>query len=151
LPLAKAQGTTPVADEDYVEGVGEDMPFEDGAFGELETYWPINSKVAAGDVVFIYVAAPYKQIRFVCDVLDVGLAETDILERIRLFFKGTPDAKKLSRLFMKLKPTEEFSLDKDALLGLPFLKQHALNGMLMGARKLENNFPLLTYIKGVME
>jgi hypothetical protein len=122
-----------------------------GAFGELETYWPINSKVAAGDVVFIYLAAPYKQIRFVCDVLDVGLAETDILEKVCLFFKGTPDAKKLSRLFMKLKPTEEFSLDKDALLGLPFLKQHALNGMLMGSRKLENNFPLLTYIKGVME
>ena len=65
MPLAKAQGTTPCADEDYVEGVGEDMPFEDGVFGELETYWPINSKVAAGDVVFIYLAAPYKQIKFV--------------------------------------------------------------------------------------
>ena len=52
---------------------------------------------------------------------------------------------------MKLKSTEEFPLDKGSLLGLPFLKQHGLNGMLMGSRKLENNFPLLTYIKGVME
>ena len=32
LPLAKARETAPVADEDYVEGVGEDMPFEDGTF-----------------------------------------------------------------------------------------------------------------------
>jgi hypothetical protein len=122
-----------------------------GAFGAPETYWPISSKVAAGDVVFIYLAAPHKQIGFVCDILDVGLAEADIIEKVRPFFKGTPDSKKTSKLFMKLKPTEEISLDKGSLLGLSFLKQNGLNGMLMGPRKLENNVSLLTYIKGVME
>jgi ubiquinone/menaquinone biosynthesis C-methylase UbiE len=32
LPLAKAKGTAPASDEDYVEGVGEDMPFDDSTF-----------------------------------------------------------------------------------------------------------------------
>ena len=58
------------------------------AFKQIETYSPVNSKVSVGDTVYIYLAAPYKQIGFVCDVLDVGLDQDSILKHIRPFFKN---------------------------------------------------------------
>jgi len=73
-----------------------------GAFNEVETYWPVNTKVSVGDVVYIYLAAPYKQIGFVCDVVDVGLDQDSILESIRPFFKNKLDNKKQPKSFMKL-------------------------------------------------
>lgn len=118
-----------------------------GAFSATETYWPVNTKVSVNDVVFIYLAAPYKQIGFVCDVVEVGLEQASILENIRPFFKSKFDNKKPSKLFMKLKTTTTIALRHDAQLGYQYLKQNGLNGMLMGPRKLENNPLLLGYIK----
>ena len=118
-----------------------------GAFSEIETYWPVNTKVSVGDVVYIYLAAPYKQIGFVCDVIDVGLDQDSILESIRPFFKNMFDDKKQSKLFMKLQTISIIPIDNEALLAYKHLKQNGLNGMLMGPRNLENNPALLDYIK----
>ena len=118
-----------------------------GAFSEIQTYWPVNTKVSVGDVVYIYLAAPYKQIGFVCDVIDVGLDQDSILESIRPFFKNMFDDKKQSKLFMKLQTISIIPIDNEALLAYKHLKQNGLNGMLMGPRNLENNPALLDYIK----
>ncbi len=58
------------------------------AFNSPEIYWPINSKVSVGDVIHIYLAIPYKQIGFVCEVKEVEIDLASILENIRPFFKG---------------------------------------------------------------
>ncbi len=118
-----------------------------GAFNEAETYWPVNTKVSIGDVVYIYLAAPYKQIAFVCDVVDIDLELDNIIEKIIPFFKGKIDNKKPSKLFMKLTTTSKISLEDQTILNYSNLKENGLNGMLMGARKLENNPPLLDYIQ----
>ncbi len=117
------------------------------AFNESETYWPVNAKVSVGDVVYIYLAAPYQQIGFVCDVEEIGLDQDSIIEAIRPFFKNKIDNKKPSKLFMKLITTSKISLENETLLTFSGLKENGLKGMLMGPRKLENNPLLLGYIK----
>lgn len=118
------------------------------AFNAPETYWPINSKVSTGDVIYIYLASPYKQIGFVCEVLEVKIELYSILENIRPFFKKESNNEKQNKLFMKLKASSVITLEDDSLLSYQYLKENGLNGMLMGPRKLENNPSLLKYIKG---
>ena len=118
------------------------------AFAETDTYWPSNAKLAVGDVAYIYLAAPYKQIGFVCDVAEVGLKQNSIMKYIRPFFKGEMDHKKPAKLFMKLKTRETVMLGGETPLDYKHLKQNGLNGMLMGPRKLENNPILLNHIQG---
>ncbi len=119
-----------------------------GAFENAETFWPVNSKVSVGDVICIYLAAPHKQIGYVCDVLDVGIEESKIIEQVRPYFKQEIDDGRPPKLFMKLKVSSTCPLDKESLLAYQHLKQNGLNGMLMGPRNLENNPTLLHYIKG---
>lgn len=118
-----------------------------GAFNEVQTYWPANTKVSVGDIVYIYLAAPYKQIAFACDVVDVGLDQDSIFEHIRPFFKNKLDNKKQPKSFMKLQTHASLPIDSETLLAYKHLKQKGLNGMLMGPRKLENNPTLLDYIQ----
>ena len=118
-----------------------------GAFREVETYWPINVKMSIADTIYIYLAAPYKQIGFVCEVLEIDIDPESIAETIRPFIKKAVSDKGQSKLFMKLNPISTISIDKDSFLGLEHLKLNGLTGMLMGARKLENNPKLLNYIK----
>ena len=118
-----------------------------GAFNEIETYWPVNTKVSVGDTVYIYLAAPYKQIAFACDVVDVGLDQDSIFEHIRPLLKNKLDHKKQPKSFMKLQTHASLPIDNEALLAYKHLKQNGLNGMLMGPRKLENNPTLLDYIQ----
>jgi hypothetical protein len=118
-----------------------------GAFRESETYWPLNSKVSAGDVIYMYLAAPYQQIAFACKALDVGLEESCVVENIRPFFKEKMRDPSVSKLFMKLHTTATLQMDGDSPLSYHYLKQNGLTGMLMGPRKLENNPTLLAYIK----
>ncbi len=117
------------------------------AFNASETYWPISSKVSSGDVIYIYLAVPYKQIGFVCDVKEIGLETSSILEKVRPFFKGKSGDGKKTKLFMKLKTSLAITLEGSSSLSYDCLKQNGLNGMLMGPRKLENNPTLLDYIK----
>jgi len=118
-----------------------------GAFNEVQTYWPANTKVSVGDIVYIYLAAPYKQIGFACEVLNVGLDQDSIFEHIRPFFKTKLDNKKQPKSFMKLQTHASLPIDSETLLAYKHLKQNGLNGMLMGPRKLENNPTLLDYIQ----
>ena len=117
------------------------------AFYEVNTYWPINVNVSIADTVYLYLAAPYKQIGFVCVVLEVDIDQESIFEKIRPFFKKEINDMGKSKLFMKVKTISTISIDKDSLLGIAHLKENGLTGMLMGARKLENNPKLLNYIK----
>jgi hypothetical protein len=117
------------------------------AFNENETYWPMNAKVLTGDVIYIYLAAPYQQIGFVCEVLDTGFELDNIIEKIQPFFKNEIGNKKPSKSFMKLQTILKIPIENEMLLAYKFLKQNGLNGMLMGPRKLENNLTLLDYIK----
>ena len=118
-----------------------------GALSESEAYWPVNTNVAIGDVVYIYLAVPYKQIAFVCEIIDIGFVLENILEEIRSFLKGEFDNKKPAKSFMKLRTTSIIPLKGQEQLGYSSLKENGLNGMLMGARKLENNPQLLEYIQ----
>ncbi|MBL4725786.1 MAG: hypothetical protein JKY83_03755 [Rhizobiaceae bacterium] len=117
------------------------------AFALSETYWPMNAKISAGDILYIYLAAPYKQIGFVCEVLETGFKLDKIIDEVRPFIKGEPDGDAPSKPFMKLKATQSFPLHENSLLSLQYLREHGLNGMLMGARKLENNPSLFEYIE----
>ena len=118
------------------------------AFKQAETYWPINSKVEPRDIVIIYLAAPHKQIGFICEVLEIGIDMNNIIEKLRPFFKSPPDDSKQAKQFMKLKSSTRCGLSDDSPLSYSHLKKNGLNGMLMGPRKLENNPSLLKYIKG---
>lgn len=118
-----------------------------GAFNAPGTYWPINSKISIEDVIYIYLAAPYKQIGFVCDVIEIDLEQNNILEYIGPFIKVENGDKKQTKLFMKLKTSSTIILDSNCKLSYDYLKLNGLNGMLMGPRKLENNLQLLEYIQ----
>jgi len=122
-----------------------------GAFAEEETFWPRSAKAEPGDTVFIYLAAPHKQIGFICDVLEVGFDMESVMDRVQPFLKGDGGGKKEPKAFMKLATRQTLELSSDSLLGYAHLKEQGLTGMLMGPRKLENNPDLLTYIQGVLK
>jgi 5-methylcytosine-specific restriction protein A len=117
------------------------------AFEAPETYWPINSKVSIGDVIYIYLASPYKQISYVCEVTAINFELASVIEKIRPFFKSDSSNGKPTKLFMNLKTNSVITLVDDSILSYEHLKQNGLNGMLMGPRKLENNLTLLNYIQ----
>ena len=121
-----------------------------GAMNEPETYWPMNSKVESGDLIFIYLAAPYKQIAYICEVLKTGLNENDIIKFVKPFFVTPVECDKKSKDFMKIKPVQTLPLSPDSLFALQSLKENGLKGMLMGPRKLDNCPPLLEYAKGAL-
>lgn len=115
------------------------------AFERSETYWPMNAKVATGDIVYIYLAAPYKQIGFRSKVLGIGYDLAEILDQVRPLIKGDVDHGSGSKPFMKLGAPCAVPIDPNAALSLNNLREHGLKGMLMGARKLDNNLPLLEF------
>ena len=115
------------------------------AFERPETYWPMNAKVATGDIVYIYLAAPYKQIGFRCEVLGIGYDLAEIIDQVRPLIKGDVDDGPGSKPFMKLGAPRAAPIDPKAALSLNNLREHGLKGMLMGARKLDNNPPLLDF------
>lgn len=121
-----------------------------GAFARAETYWPQNTKVAVGDTVYTYIAAPYKQIGFVSRIEAIDLPLEVIIDELKPFMKGDPDADKSEKPFMHLVKTDTVTLEEGSLLSYSFLKEHGLNGMLLGPRKLENSPELLKYIKGIL-
>ena len=118
-----------------------------GAFDAIETYWPVNAKVSVGDVIYIYLANPHKQIAFVCDVVEIDIALENVLDKILPFVKGEIDSKKPAKYFMKLTTASTIPLEGKEQLSFSSLKENGLNGMLMGARKLENNLQLLEHIQ----
>ncbi len=117
-----------------------------GAFSEPEACWPINSKVVVGDVVYLYLSAPYQQVGFACDVIAVGLGIDEIRDSVQPFFKKPTPSEVRDKQFMRLLPRLRIPLENNSPLAYSRLREHGLNGMLMGPRKLENNPVLLDYI-----
>ena len=116
-----------------------------GAFEQDETYWPMNMKAEQGDDIFIYLAAPYKQIGFFADIVAVDINFDLIAKEVAPFIKGEM-ADGQNKPFMSLKPKRKFPIEAHGNLALEQLKKNGLNGMLMGARKLDNNPALHNYI-----
>lgn len=121
------------------------------AFARDETYWPMNAKLSPGDTVYIYLAAPFKQIGFACDVLGTGYDLIDIRDQVIPFLKGDVGNGPNAKPFMKLGATRTMLINPESALSLGNLRKNGLNGMLMGARKLENNPMLFGYIKESFE
>jgi len=119
------------------------------AFAEDETFWPKSAKINSGDTVYIYLVAPYKQIGFVCKVMETGFELDDVYEQVSKFFKQPPKAGGKPKQFMKLRTLSGFDLVDHHALSLQNMRANGLSGMLMGARKLENNPQLLGYIHEV--
>ena len=118
------------------------------ALAEPQTYWPMSSKVAVGDVLYMYLAKPYQQLAYVCEVLEVGVELDSIIEQLKPFMKNLPAAS--NKPFMLIRPVSSITLQDESPLSYAALKQHGLNGMLMGPRKLENNIELLNFIQGAL-
>ena len=117
------------------------------AFEQPDTYWPMSSKVCEGDQVYIYLAAPHKQIAYLCDVIAVDIPADAVIDVCKPYFKGEPAPNKADKRFMQLKTQTRIPLATDSALSLAQLKPAGLNGMLMGPRNLNNNLPLLEYIQ----
>ncbi|MEP2472289.1 hypothetical protein, partial [Roseobacter sp.] len=121
------------------------------AFSCEETYWPMNAKIMAQDIIYIYLAAPYKQVGFRCEVLETGYDLATVLDHVNPFIKGDVDQGPNSKPFMKLSSTIVVPIEAEATLSLSKLRDNGLSGMLMGARKLENNPALFEYIGKAFE
>lgn len=120
-----------------------------GAFAAPQTYWPQNSKVAIGDLIYIYLAAPHKQIGYICTIEQINYEQDEIIDQIKPFFKDDGKGGKNGKKFMQLKTIKNLELKENAFTAYSLLKENGLTGMLMGPRNLNNNQPLLTYIEGV--
>ncbi len=118
-----------------------------GAFSQSSTYWPMKAKLKLGDIVYIYLSAPQKQVAFTCEVIKIDLPLETVFDSICEFSIGLIDKKKPTKPFAELSNIVSMQLDKQSFLGYQYLKENGLNGMLMGPRKLENNLPLLKYIQ----
>lgn len=118
-----------------------------GAFNQSSTYWPMKAKLKAGDILFIYLSAPQKQIAYTCKVTKIDLPLEVVFDSICEFAKDSIDKKKPTKPFAKLSNIVSLPIDEQSFLGYQYLKENGLNGMLMGPRKLENNPPLLKYIQ----
>lgn len=118
-----------------------------GALNEPVAYWPINSKVESGDIIYYYLAAPYKQIGYIGEVKSVGHSVDSVMDKVRPFFKQEPKGDAPDKLFMEVHVFRRMELTPDSAFGLSALRDNGLNGMLMGPRKLENNPSLLDYLK----
>ncbi len=119
------------------------------AFKENDAVWSINSKVDVGDNVYIYLALPYKKIGFVTEVMQTNLPDDLIRIRTSLYIKNADHKKPIDKTFMLLGNIKSFLENSDDALSLESLKSNGLKGILMGARKLDNNPELLKYIKDI--
>ncbi|MDH5544421.1 MAG: hypothetical protein OEZ43_02445 [Gammaproteobacteria bacterium] len=122
-----------------------------GAFSKKTVYWPAKTKVSKGDKIYIYLAAPHKQIAFIGEVTQVDITEESVIEDIKRFFKQLPKKKGEPTPFMKIGKIQRVDIEADSPLALSSLKTHGLRGMLMGPRNLENNQTLLNYFQEELE
>lgn len=116
------------------------------AFRTGESFWPVRNKVAVGDVFFLYLAAPYKQIAFECDITELGLAFADIIEHTSRFMTRPASADREHQEYMRLKVKQEIPLEKNSPLSYGWLKENGLRFSLMAPRKLDKYPELLGYV-----
>ena len=77
------------------------------AFSLDNTYWPISTNVEVGDLVYIYLSAPHKQIGYLCEVEEIGIDLPEIEDKIKPYFISSP-----SKCFMDLSISEFMACSK---------------------------------------
>lgn len=109
--------------------------------------WPMNSKVAVGDHVYIYLGAPYKQIGFECSVEAIDVSSLAIYDQARKYAKVKVE--KSDKSFMQLKTIQHYPLSQGGPMSFWAMREYGLKGSIMGPQCLENNEELLAYILGI--
>lgn len=117
------------------------------AFTQHETFWPMNAKISPGDIVYIYLAVPIKQIGFRCEVIETGYECDTIRDLLIPFIKGDVSQEPSQKPFMRLGGICTAPAESESVLSLSKLRENGLNGVLMGARKLDNNQVLFDHIR----
>ena len=116
-----------------------------GAFRKERTpIWPISSNVEKGDIVNIYVGAPYKQIICKCKVISIDSDGDDILAQDNRYLKV--EMKEIDKQFMRLNVVQNYPIIEDGPTSFLVLKENGLKGSIMGPQKLENNLQLKEYL-----
>ncbi len=117
------------------------------AFKKQNAVWPINTKIEVGDAVYIYLAAPYKRVGYICSVKETDIAREIIKEYSSPYIKNTGQDSSADKPFMLLGDIQTLLNNDNDALSLAKLKENGLKGMLMGARKLDNNPQLREYLR----
>lgn len=115
------------------------------AFHAEEIFWPISSKVAVDDTVYIYAGAPYKRILFATRVVAVGLPPEIAREFGKRFVRI--EGKAPNKMYMQLVLEQEFEPKALSPLSFSVMKENGLKGSIMGPQCLENNPELFAYIE----
>jgi hypothetical protein len=120
------------------------------AFEAGVKYRPVKTNVSVGDTLYIYLAAPYKQIVFECEVVRTDIDQDEVIaEMIPFIMCDITERKKMK--FIELGEITSFPVDEGSPLGYQALKDHGLRGRLMWPRNLDNTPGLLGYIKEVAD
>lgn len=130
------------------------------AFEQPTVAWPMNTRVALGDCLCMYLSAPLKRIAYVAQVVDIHLpADSERIRQLTQPYLITQSANtqpsgqqplpqtKATKPFMLLGNILSLKADQAENLSFQNLKEHGLRGALMGPRKLNNNPELLQYIE----
>ena len=115
------------------------------AFRAEEVFWPMSSKVAIGDTVFIYAGAPYKRILFQTKVVEIGLPPEVAMDFGKKFVRV--EGKAPNKPFMQLVLEQAFEPEALSPLSFALLRENGLKGSIMGPQCLDNNPELFAYIK----
>ena len=117
----------------------------EGAFNEYgEVVWHQDCNIKPGDIVYIYVTAPIKEIRCKCTVSD-----TDIPVDIGTDEGYTLDDAFCSRSHRRYMCLQLVKTYNNPFLGFQFLLYHGLNGTVRGQRRIPSN--LQKYIAEITE
>lgn len=120
------------------------------AFDAGVRFWPVSTKVAVGDILYIYLAEPYKQIAFECEVIRTDIELEEIFADVVPFIKcETPG--EMKKKFVEHRILRKIPLEPASPLGYQMLKEHGLKGRLMWPRNLDNTPELLSYITGFID
>lgn len=104
-------------------------------FGKID--WKQSANYSVGDRIFIYATKPLQQIKYICEVVDVGISR-DKATNDREFWVDPNDYSDLSdKKFSRLVLLKEFP-DNFEPLSFSALKDKGLEGNIQGVRRLEN-------------
>ncbi len=117
------------------------------AFDGDQVVWPMSTNVLVGDTVFIYLSSPYKKIGYITTVSSIDVDTKTVHHYTKQFIKTPSQSAIPKKSFMLLGSINCLMNQENSALSYESLKQHGLNGALLGPRKLENNPALLDYIK----
>lgn len=103
--------------------------------------WKNVFTIKAGDEVYIYVGAPYGEIRYKCEVIEEVTDETELQEhKYAIVTQNTNDYILKNTKYVKMKLTMEYP---EKFLSLAKLKEHGLGQVQLQARVPRQLYPYL--------